>query len=240
MSILIQTALNLAIHGGIALVYWKLGGKQTNDLVAAQSGQTGATIDEIIDLSRSTLLQVMEECPAGFAILDMDGRWRIVNREVERILGRTSVELTTGSRWQDFTAEDEDSKEAQRQIQALLRGEIARYTIEKVLLSASGESVPVRETIFLGSLATVRVFVAYIEDMRPELIQREKQGSFRARMTERLSAQQRTIRELRSRLNTRGEEKLTEGVAGLRKTIERLKAGNSDNNCEDASAAVDK
>ncbi|HSZ06568.1 MAG TPA: diguanylate cyclase [Solirubrobacteraceae bacterium] len=75
----------------------------------------------------------------GIGLLDMDGRWLLVNRELCDITGYTSDELI-GKRF-DGIVHPEDAGNDAEQRRQLLTGEIPAFGVEKRYFDAAGETV---------------------------------------------------------------------------------------------------
>ena len=107
--------------GGVAVVL---------DVTAAMRGEEGSAH------SHDHFEQVFERAPIGTGLLDLDGRWMLVNHALCEITGYTVDELTT-MRFDDITHPDDVQRDgAQRE--GLLAGRIAAYQVEKRYFDASG------------------------------------------------------------------------------------------------------
>lgn len=132
---------------------------------------------------------MFEEAPIGVALLSMEGAWLRVNREVERITGYTSQELTSGMNWQQITTAD--TLEADEfEVAKVQSGEQRRYTYEKAYNRKDGERAEVRIHISTTEIAGVVQFLAFIEDLSP-LSRRVEQ------LEERLAAERASARRYR-------------------------------------------
>ena len=81
--------------------------------------------------------QVFERAPIGTGLLDLDGRWMLVNHALSEITGFTVEELM-GTQFEDIMhPEDRHNDTAQRE--QLLAGRIPAYQLEKRYLDAAGE-----------------------------------------------------------------------------------------------------
>ncbi len=83
--------------------------------------------------------EVFERAPIGTALLDVDGRWLLVNRALCDITGYTAAELV-GKRF-DGIVHPADAGNDLEQRRGLLAGEIPAYQVEKRYFDAAGETV---------------------------------------------------------------------------------------------------
>jgi diguanylate cyclase (GGDEF)-like protein/PAS domain S-box-containing protein len=95
--------------------------------------------DEVAGPPRDQFEQVFERAPIGMGLLDMEGRWTLVNRALCEITGYTNEELIN-RRFADIThPDDAENHEVQRA--RLLSGEIPAFQIEKRYFNAAGETL---------------------------------------------------------------------------------------------------
>jgi diguanylate cyclase (GGDEF)-like protein/PAS domain S-box-containing protein len=83
--------------------------------------------------------EVFERAPIGTALLDLDGRWLLVNRALCAITGYTSEELV-GKHF-DRIVHPDDLEIDLDQRRSLLAGEVPAFQIEKRYFDAAGELV---------------------------------------------------------------------------------------------------
>jgi diguanylate cyclase (GGDEF)-like protein/PAS domain S-box-containing protein len=83
--------------------------------------------------------QVFDRAPIGTGLLDLDGRWLLVNRALCEITGYTLDELI-GKRF-DGIVHPDDAYNDTEQRERLLGGEVSAYQIEKRYFDAAGETV---------------------------------------------------------------------------------------------------
>ncbi len=83
--------------------------------------------------------EVFEYAPIGTGLLDVEGRWLLVNRALCDITGYTSDELI-GKRF-DGIMHPEDTGNDLREREQLLTGEIPAYQVEKRYFDAAGETL---------------------------------------------------------------------------------------------------
>jgi diguanylate cyclase (GGDEF)-like protein/PAS domain S-box-containing protein len=81
--------------------------------------------------------QVFERAPIGTGLLDLDGRWILVNHALSEITGFTVDELM-GTRFEDIMHPD-DAHNDTAQRERLLAGEIPAFQLEKRYFDAAGE-----------------------------------------------------------------------------------------------------
>ena len=104
-----------------------------------------------------------ENAAVGIAHVAPDGRWLRVNDELCRIVGYSREELE-GLKFGDITHPD-DLERDWNQAQALLKGEIATYTLEKRCVRKDGSLVWACLTVSLVRDAGPEHFVSIIEDI---------------------------------------------------------------------------
>jgi len=83
--------------------------------------------------------EVFERSPIGTGLLDVDGRWLLVNRALCDITGYTADELL-GKRF-DGIVHPEDAYNDERPREQLLEGELPAYQVEKRVFDAAGETI---------------------------------------------------------------------------------------------------
>jgi diguanylate cyclase (GGDEF)-like protein/PAS domain S-box-containing protein len=83
--------------------------------------------------------EVFERSPIGTGLLDLDGRWLLVNRALCDITGYTSDELL-GKRF-DGVVHPEDAYNDESERLQLLEGELPAYQVEKRIFDAAGETI---------------------------------------------------------------------------------------------------
>ncbi len=113
------------VAGGVAVVL-DITARRHADLLAAHPH--GGDFEE-----------VFERAPIGTALLDVEGRWLLVNRALCDITGYTSDELV-GKRF-DGIVHPADVNNDVEQRQRLLAGEIPAFQVEKRYFDAAGETV---------------------------------------------------------------------------------------------------
>ena len=104
--------------------------------VAVVLDVTAGSADDRAVGSHDHFEQVFERAPVGTGLLDLDGRWMLVNRALCEITGYTVDELA-GTRFDDITHPEDLHSDATERKQ-LLAGAIAAFQVEKRYLDASG------------------------------------------------------------------------------------------------------
>ena len=121
--------------------------------------------DEIARSSRDHFEQVFERAPIGMGLMDLEGRFTLVNRALCEITGYTTEELI-GRRFADITHPD-DVHDDDAQHARLLAGVIPAFQVEKRYFNAAGEIVPAILSISLvrdAQSAPVH-FIAQLQDI---------------------------------------------------------------------------
>jgi diguanylate cyclase (GGDEF)-like protein/PAS domain S-box-containing protein len=95
--------------------------------------------DELTSRPHGDFAEVFERAPIGTGLLDLDGRWLLVNRALCEITGYTLDELI-GKRFDGIVHPDDAYNDAEQR-QRLLAGELSAYQIEKRYFDAAGETV---------------------------------------------------------------------------------------------------
>jgi diguanylate cyclase (GGDEF)-like protein/PAS domain S-box-containing protein len=95
--------------------------------------------DELEPHPQGDFAEVFERAPIGTGLLDLDGRWLLVNRALCEITGYTLDELI-GKRF-DGIVHPDDAYNDEEQRNLLLAGELSAYQIEKRYFDAAGETV---------------------------------------------------------------------------------------------------
>jgi diguanylate cyclase (GGDEF)-like protein/PAS domain S-box-containing protein len=95
--------------------------------------------DQLARQPQGDFAEVFERAPLGTGLLDLDGRWLLVNRALCEITGYTLDELI-GKRFDGIVHPDDAYNDAEQRTQ-LLAGELSAFQIEKRYFDASGETV---------------------------------------------------------------------------------------------------
>jgi diguanylate cyclase (GGDEF)-like protein/PAS domain S-box-containing protein len=138
------------IAGGVAVIL---------DITARRHADGGARS------GNENFEQVFERAPIGMGLLDLDGRWTLVNRALCEITGYTTEELID-RRFADITHPDDVHNDAAQQAQLLL-GAIPAFQTEKRYFNAAGETMSAILSISLvrdGRSAPVH-FIAQLQDI---------------------------------------------------------------------------
>ncbi|MDX2089337.1 MAG: PAS domain S-box protein [Kofleriaceae bacterium] len=111
------------------------------------------------------LLLAIEQAPIGMALVDVDGRFRQVNRALCQIVDYSAEELLQ-RRFQDITHPDDIARD-EEQARRLARGEITSYRLEKRYLTRSGSTVNIKLSVALlrGIEGEPPMFIKQIEDI---------------------------------------------------------------------------
>jgi diguanylate cyclase (GGDEF)-like protein/PAS domain S-box-containing protein len=95
--------------------------------------------DQLAPQPRGDFAEVFESAPIGTGLLDLDGRWLLVNRALCEITGYTLDELI-GKRFDGIVHPDDAYNDAEQR-KLLLAGELSAFQIEKRYFDAAGETV---------------------------------------------------------------------------------------------------
>ncbi len=113
-----------AIAGGVAVIL---------DITARRA------VDGVSGPSHENFEQVFERAPIGMGLLDLGGRWTLVNRALCEFTGYTTEELIN-TRFADITHPDDVHNDAAQKAQ-LLAGAIPAFQTEKRYFNAAGETM---------------------------------------------------------------------------------------------------
>jgi diguanylate cyclase (GGDEF)-like protein/PAS domain S-box-containing protein len=132
-------------------------------------------VDGVARPSDGDFEQVFERAPIGMGLMDLEGRWTLVNRALCEITGYTSAELI-GRRFEEITHADDVHNDA-AQCAQLLAGVIPAFQVEKRYFNASQETLSAILSISLvrDAQSAPLHFIAQLQDI-----------SERKRMEERL------------------------------------------------------
>jgi diguanylate cyclase (GGDEF)-like protein/PAS domain S-box-containing protein len=121
--------------------------------------------DELSAPPKSGFEEVFDRAPIGTGLLDLDGRWLLVNRALCEITGYTLDELI-GNRFDGIVHPGDASNDAEQR-ELLISGELSAYQVEKRYFDAAGETV---SAIFSVSLVrdpegAPMHFIAQLQDI---------------------------------------------------------------------------
>jgi diguanylate cyclase (GGDEF)-like protein/PAS domain S-box-containing protein len=109
--------------------------------------------------------QVFERAPIGTGLIDLNGRWTLVNRALCEITGYTNDELI-GRRFAEITHPDDVDNDAAQHAE-LLAGVIPAFQIEKRYFTAAGETLSAILSISLvrDTESAPLHFIAQLQDI---------------------------------------------------------------------------
>jgi diguanylate cyclase (GGDEF)-like protein/PAS domain S-box-containing protein len=122
-------------------------------------------LDGLVRPSDAHFEQVFERAPIGTGLIDLNGRWTLVNRALCEITGYTTDELI-GRRFVEIT-HPEDVENDTAQYADLLAGVIPAFQIEKRYFNAAGETLSAILSISLvrDAEAVPLHFIAQLQDI---------------------------------------------------------------------------
>jgi diguanylate cyclase (GGDEF)-like protein/PAS domain S-box-containing protein len=122
-------------------------------------------VDGVARPSDGHFEQVFERAPIGTGLMDLDGRWTLVNHALCGITGYTSEELID-RRFAEITHADDVDNDAAQYAQ-LLAGAIPAFQIEKRYFSAAGETLSAILSISLvrDEQSAPLHFIAQLQDI---------------------------------------------------------------------------
>jgi diguanylate cyclase (GGDEF)-like protein/PAS domain S-box-containing protein len=123
------------------------------------------TADGVARPSDGHFEQVFERAPIGTGLMDLDGRWTLVNRALCEITGYTSEELIA-RRFAEITHADDVDNDAEQYAQ-LLAGTIPAYQVEKRYFNAAQETLSALLSISLvrDAQSAPLHFIAQLQDI---------------------------------------------------------------------------
>lgn len=180
-------------------------------------------------LSETRFGTIFQQAPTGNAIVDLDGRFLVVNSRLAQITGYADAQLI-GMNFRDLTPHEDLVPDLQK-VEALLAGQIPSYVLEKRYLRKDGSSYWIELSVALVRDADGAPlhFISVIQDIdsrkQGESLLRGYQAELESRVAERTA-------ELRAEI---GRREASESLS--RKQEEQLRAILE--NAQDAYVAVD-